>query len=190
MSINLSGKTCLVTGGAGGLGKTIATRYLQAGANVVICDINQDRLDHTAKELALGDNASRLLTIKTDITSASDVQALFDEIVARFQKLDILINNAGIMDRFDPVGELDEDLWNRVIAVNLTAPYLLSKLAVQDMLKGDVVDGRIVNIVSVAGKAGFAAGQCFYPPIPKLVTHALNYRCRVHGEQTWLGGLD
>ncbi|RAH69323.1 SDR family NAD(P)-dependent oxidoreductase [Aspergillus aculeatinus CBS 121060] len=161
MSISLSGKTCLVTGGAGGLGKTIATRYLQAGANVVICDINQDRLDHTSKELAIGDSASRLLTMKTDITSASDVQTLFDEIVARFQKLDILINNAGIMDRFDPVGELDEDRWNRVIAVNLTAPYLLSKLAVQDMLKRDVVDGRIVNIVSVAGKAGFAAGAAY-----------------------------
>ncbi|RAL14303.1 SDR family NAD(P)-dependent oxidoreductase [Aspergillus homomorphus CBS 101889] len=162
MSMNLRGKTCLVTGGAGGLGKTLATRYLQAGANVVICDINEDRLDQTAKELAAGGHADRLLTVKADITSACDAQTLFKGIVNRFQKLDILINNAGIMDRFDPVGELDETLWNRVIAVNLTAPYLLSKLAVQNMLARDVVDGRIVNIVSLAGKAGFAAGMCYH----------------------------
>jgi NAD(P)-dependent dehydrogenase (short-subunit alcohol dehydrogenase family) len=151
----LSGKTCLVTGGASGLGKAIATRFLDAGANVVICDVNDERLQQTSTELA---GRGTLKTIKADITSAAAVQSLFDEITASFQKVDVLVNNAGIMDRFDPVGDLDEGLWNKVMAVNLTAPYLLSKLAVRDMLKQDSPEGCIINIVSLAGKAGWAAG--------------------------------
>ncbi|KAF9884526.1 hypothetical protein FE257_001714 [Aspergillus nanangensis] len=154
----LSGKTCLVTGGAGGLGKAIATRFLVAGANVVICDINDDRLKETSAELS---SRGSLKAIKVDITSAAEVQGLFDEIVAAFGKVDVLVNNAGIMDRFDPVGDLDEGLWNKVMAVNLTAPYLLSKLAVQDMLKQESPDGCILNIVSFAGKAGWSAGAAY-----------------------------
>ena len=159
MSIDLSGRTCLVTGGAGGLGKAIAARFFAAGANVVICDVNEERLRHTSLDLAGPDGDARLKIIKTDITSATEVQTLFDEIVTQFQKLDILINNAGIMDQFDPVGDLDEGLWDKVIAVNLTAPFLLSKLAVRNMLAQEAVQGCIVNIVSLAGKAGFMAGM-------------------------------
>ncbi|PWY91359.1 short chain dehydrogenase/oxidoreductase [Aspergillus sclerotioniger CBS 115572] len=161
MSINLTGKTCLVTGGAGGLGKAIAARFFSAGANVVICDVNEERLRQTSLDLAGPDGDARLKIIKTDITSATQVQTLFDEIVTQYQKLDILINNAGIMDHFDPVGDLDEGLWNKVIAVNLTAPFLLSKLAVRNMLAQEVVQGCIVNIVSLAGKAGFMAGAAY-----------------------------
>lgn len=159
MSINLTGRTCLVTGGAGGLGKAIATRFFAAGANVVICDVNEERLQQTSLDLAGPSGDARLKVIKTDITSATEVQALFDEIVAQFQKLDILINNAGIMDQFDAVGDLDEKLWDKVMAVNLTAPFLLSKLAVRNMLAQEVVNGSIVNIVSIAGKAGWMAGM-------------------------------
>jgi NAD(P)-dependent dehydrogenase (short-subunit alcohol dehydrogenase family) len=154
--VSLTGKTCLVTGGAGGLGKAIATSFLAAGANVVICDVNEERLQQTSAELG---ETGRLKAIKADITSASAVQTLFDEIIADFKKLDILVNNAGIMDRFDPVGDLDEALWDKVIAVNLTAPFLLSKLAVRNMLAQPTTDGCIVNIISLAGKAGWAAGM-------------------------------
>ncbi|KAE8379834.1 hypothetical protein BDV26DRAFT_303396 [Aspergillus bertholletiae] len=154
----LSGKTCLVTGGAGGLGKAIATKFLEAGANVVICDINDDRLQQTSEELSV---KGTLKALNVDITSAAAVKGLFDTIVSEFGKLDILINNAGIMDRFDPVGTLDEDLWDRVIAVNLKAPFLLSRLAVRNMLEQPNPDGYILNIVSLAGKAGWTAGAAY-----------------------------
>ncbi|KAE8334958.1 hypothetical protein BDV24DRAFT_169688 [Aspergillus arachidicola] len=154
----LSGKTCLVTGGAGGLGKAIATKFLEAGANVVICDINDDRLQQTSAELSV---KGPLKAVNADITSASAVQSLFDTIVSEFGKVDILINNAGIMDRFDPVGDLDEELWDRVMAVNLTAPFLLSRLAVRNMLEQPNPDGYIMNIVSLAGKAGWTAGAAY-----------------------------
>ncbi|GIJ99427.1 hypothetical protein Aspvir_001559 [Aspergillus viridinutans] len=156
--VSLTGKTCLVTGGAGGLGKAIASTFLAAGANVVICDVNEDRLQQTSAELG---ETGRLKAIKADISSSSAVQTLFDQIIADFKKLDILVNNAGIMDRFDPVGDLDEALWDKVIAVNLTAPFLLSKLAVRNMLAQPTTDGCILNIVSVAGKAGWAAGAAY-----------------------------
>ncbi|PLB42621.1 SDR family NAD(P)-dependent oxidoreductase [Aspergillus candidus] len=158
---DITGKTCLVTGGAGGLGKAIATRFLAANANIVICDINEARLQETETELSGTSSAGKVKAIKADITSAAAVQTLFDEIVATFGKVDILVNNAGIMDRFDPVGDLDASLWDKVIAVNLTAPFLLSKLAVQNMLAQEKVEGNIVNIVSLAGRGGGVAGAAY-----------------------------
>lgn len=152
----LAGKTCLVTGGGGGLGKVIATKFLEAGAKVVICDINDERLQQTSAELS---SKGPLKAIKTDITNKDEVQGLFDELISAFGKIDVLVNNAGIMDQFDPVGDLEIEHWDRVMAINLTAPFLLSKLAVRNMLEQPKPDGRIINISSVAGRAGWASGM-------------------------------
>lgn len=152
----LSGKTCLVTGGGGGLGKAIATKYLEAGANVAICDVSEERLQETTSELS---SKGPFKAIKADITNQEEVQILFEEIVQKFGKIDILVNNAGIMDKFDPVGDLEVDLWERIMAVNLTAPFLLSKLAIRNMLEQSNPSGHIINIASVAGKAGWASGM-------------------------------
>ncbi|CAG7959862.1 unnamed protein product [Penicillium olsonii] len=154
----LAGKTCLITGGGGGLGKAIATHFLEAGASVVICDVNEERLQATSAELA---PKGPLEAIKTDITKTSEVESLFETIIGKFGKIDVLVNNAGIMDHFDPIGELDMELWDRVMAINLTAPALLSKHAVRNMLMQPKPDGRIINIVSVAGKAGWASGAAY-----------------------------
>ncbi|KAJ6087586.1 hypothetical protein N7467_006500 [Penicillium canescens] len=154
----LKGKTCLITGGGGGLGKAIASQFLEAGANVVICDINDERLQQTSTELS---PKGPLKAIKTDITNTSEVEALFETLIGAFGKIDVLVNNAGIMDHFDPIGDLDMELWDRVMALNLTAPALLSKFAIRNMLLQENVDGRIINIVSVAGKAGWASGAAY-----------------------------
>ncbi|KAJ5864935.1 Glucose/ribitol dehydrogenase [Penicillium soppii] len=154
----LTGKTCLVTGGGGGLGKAIATQFLEAGANVVICDVNDERLQATSAELS---SKGPLKAIKTDVTKTNEVESLFETLIGEFGKIDVLVNNAGIMDHFDPIGDVDMELWDRVIAINLTAPALLSKLAVRNMLAQAKPDGRIINIVSVAGKAGWASGAAY-----------------------------
>ncbi|KAJ5372372.1 Glucose/ribitol dehydrogenase [Penicillium concentricum] len=154
----LAGKTCLVTGGAGGLGKAIATHFLEAGANVVICDVNEERLQEALAELS---SKGSMKAIKTDITKTNEVESLFETLIGEFGKIDVLVNNAGIMDHFDPIGDLDMELWERVIAINLTAPALLSKLAVRNMLAQPKPDGRIINIVSAAGKAGWASGAAY-----------------------------
>lgn len=152
----VAGKTCLVTGGASGLGKAIATAFLKAGANVVICDINEGRVKETSTELA---SAGSLLAVAVDITSASAAEDLFKQITAKFGTLDVLVNNAAIMDKFDPVADVDPELWDRVMAVNLTAPFVLSKLALGVMLKQPVPSGCIINIASAAAKAGWLAGK-------------------------------
>lgn len=155
----LAGKTCLVTGGGGGLGKAIATKFLEAGGKVVICDIDEDRLQQTSAELS---PKGPLKAVKTDITDKDEVQSLFDGLIEEFGKIDVLVNNAGVMDQFDPVGDLDAEMWERVMAINLTAPFLLSKLAVLNMLEQPKPDGRIINIVSVAGRAGWASGMYLF----------------------------
>lgn len=166
----LAGKTCLVTGGASGLGKAIAAKFFSEGANVVICDVNEERLQQTLTELQTyksGDNG--LNGFKVDVTSAEEVQGLFDEIARRYLKLDILVNNAGIMDKFDPVGTVELEEWEKVMAVNVTAPMLLSRLAVQSMLSPSSRGGCIINIVSLAGKAGFIAGELWKFGVPMYV---------------------
>ncbi|KAJ5520362.1 Glucose/ribitol dehydrogenase [Penicillium fimorum] len=154
----LAGKTCLVTGGAGGLGKAIATHFLEAGANVVICDVNEERLNEASAELS---SKGPMKAIKTDVTKTNEVESLFETLIGEFGKIDVLVNNAGIMDHFDPIGDLDMEFWDLVIAINLTAPALLSKLAVRNMLAQPKPDGRIINIVSAAGKAGWASGAAY-----------------------------
>ncbi|KAL2846697.1 hypothetical protein BJY01DRAFT_247127 [Aspergillus pseudoustus] len=153
-----AGKTVLVTGGASGLGKAIATKYVKAGANVAICDINEQRVQETISALS-SQGSIRGYTV--DVSILDQVEQLFQDILATFGTLHILVNNAGIMDRFDPVGDLDPALWHSVIAVNLTAPFLLSRRAVQTFLAQESPDGYILNIASMAGKVGLAAGAAY-----------------------------
>lgn len=135
----------------------MAEAFLRAGANVVICDIHEERLAQTAKELGeLGPLASFVV----DVTVEKQVRQLFDDTAARFGKVDILINNAGLPDRFQPVGDVDMDLWDKVIAVNLTAPVLMSKFAVKSMATG-TTGGCIINMASVASKAGVLSGVAY-----------------------------
>lgn len=155
----LTGKTCLITGGGGGLGKAIATKCLEAGGSVVICDINEERLQQTSAELS---SKGPLKTIKADIANKDEVQRLFDESVRAFGKIDVLVNNAAIMDQFEPVGDQPIEQYERVMAINLTAPFLLTRLAVRNMLQQPTPDGRVINIVSVAGKAGWAGGMSIH----------------------------
>ena len=154
-SQSFSGKTVMITGSGGGLGKEIAIAFLSAGANLVLCDIDQDRMLATYRELEEIYPDQIFNASWTDITDEDSVEKLFLET----PQLDILINNAGISDKFDPVGDLDKKLWDKVLAVNLTGPFLTSKLAVQQM------EGRgggvIINIGSIAGSAGYRAGAAY-----------------------------
>ena len=99
-----------------------------------------------------------VLAVQTDITSDSSTQKLFDSTMSKFGQVDFLINNAGIMDDFKPVGDLDRETWDRVLAVNLTAPYELSKMVINHILGREKQKGAIVNVSSIAGTAGFRAG--------------------------------
>lgn len=158
---SFTGKSVIVTGGGGGLGKAIATSFVEAGAHVVICDVNEERLQATHLELA---QKGSIESIKTDVTSPADVEAAINLAKTKSGRLDILINNAGIMDRFEPAGEASLALWNKVIAINLTGTFIFTGLAVETMLAQSPSGGAIVNVASAAacrgGTAGARAAMC------------------------------
>ncbi|KAF4918840.1 3-beta-hydroxycholanate 3-dehydrogenase (NAD(+)) 2 [Colletotrichum sp. SAR 10_99] len=161
-----TGTTVIVTGSGGGLGKSIAEAYLAAGANVVISDINQARIDAVAAEYR-DTYAGRLHAIAVDVTSEVSVAALVQGAVDRFGRLDVLVNNAGVMDKFDPAGECAKDTWDSVLAVNLTGPFLTTKAAVNQFLAQGATSasggppGLIINIGSNASFRGLCSGVAY-----------------------------
>lgn len=155
-TVSFSGKTVLVTGGCGGLGLAIADAFYAAGANVAVADINND----LCQAFGTSHNAERAVSIQCDITKEESVSSLFKTVKDKFAKIDCVVNSAGIMDRFDPVGTLDKGLWDRVIALNLTAPMLVTKEAVSHMLD-QKIEGSVINIGSIASTRGFSAGKLF-----------------------------
>lgn len=155
--MSLENYTVVVTGAAGGLGKTIAKSFLSAGSNVAICDVSAPRLASASEEL--GSDPARFLASQTDITDEAAVTSFFASVVEKFGKVDMLVNNAGIMDVFDPVGETDKTMWDRVMGVNTTGTFLSSKAAVNHMLPSG--GGTIISVGSVASYRGGAAGAAY-----------------------------
>lgn len=149
--------TVIVTGGAGGLGKAIAQAFLAAGSNVAICDISAPRIAAVTEELSA--HAAKFVALPADITDEDASKSFVDAVVARFGRLDMLVNNAGVMDSFDPVATLSKATFDRVMGVNVTGTFLMSKAAVNVMVPQG--GGTIINIGSVAGYKGTAAGAAY-----------------------------
>ncbi|GME39468.1 Short chain dehydrogenase [Neofusicoccum parvum] len=159
--MSFAGKVVLVTGAAGGLGKAIAGAFLHAGASVTICDVMADVLQNTVTEFNSAGFGDRLLSSKTDVTNEAAIDQVFTKTIQKFGRLDVLVNNAGITDKWQPVGSLERSLWDRVIAINLTAPYLFSKRAVNQFLAQEPSGGSIINIASMAAIKGCLAGAAY-----------------------------
>jgi NAD(P)-dependent dehydrogenase (short-subunit alcohol dehydrogenase family) len=158
MSITgLENSSVVVTGAGSGIGRAAALRFAGEGAKVVIADLNADGAKAVAEEIrAAGGTA---VTVIGDLSE----QAVVDEVVATavesFGGLDALVNNAGIMDRMSATADVTDAEWERLIRVNLTAPFLLTRAALPHMLaKGK---GAIVNTASEAGLRGSAAGAAY-----------------------------
>jgi NAD(P)-dependent dehydrogenase (short-subunit alcohol dehydrogenase family) len=161
MPVSLASKVAIVTGAASGLGKAIATAFLKAGASVLACDVNSLLLEKCHSELS---SLGSLDILAGDLTDPEVCAGVIRSAVEKYGKLDILVNNAGIMDRFDPIGDIDMALWDRVIATNLTAPARLSKLAIQEFLregKEGEKQGVILNVGSMNSLRGGAAGAAY-----------------------------
>ncbi|MEI6845603.1 MAG: 3-oxoacyl-[acyl-carrier-protein] reductase [Candidatus Firestonebacteria bacterium] len=152
----LKDKVALVTGAAQGIGKAIAETLAKEGANVAICDVNIEKAQETAKELAaLG---VKTAAYKTNVSVAAECDALIESTVKDLGKLDILVNNAGVT-RDGLLIRMSEQDWDLVIAINLKGTFNCTKAAVKTMMKARY--GRIINISSVIGLMG-NAGQVNY----------------------------
>jgi meso-butanediol dehydrogenase/(S,S)-butanediol dehydrogenase/diacetyl reductase len=146
----LQGKSALVTGGGRGLGRGIAMRLAQAGADVAVADINPGDAEQVAAELrALG---RRAIAVAVDVTRGEQVQAMVRTAVAEFGGLDIAVNNAGVLG-VGPIETITEAEWDRVLDVNLKGVFLCTQAEIAAMKSRGA--GRIVNIASAAGKSGY-----------------------------------
>lgn len=153
-------KSVVVTGAAAGMGKEITRRYLTEGAQVLAVDLSEEKLQDLVQEFAKIQLPGTLKIYKADISKVAEAEGMIDQAVNKFGKLDILVNNAGISGRCEPVGELEDELWDRVLAVNLTGTMYAMRKAVRVMLKQES-KGNIVNIASVAGLKGCRASSAY-----------------------------
>jgi 3-oxoacyl-[acyl-carrier protein] reductase len=148
-TIDLTGRTAIVTGAARGIGFATAQKLLQAGASVALWDSDGDAL---GKAVATLKPSSQVHSAIVDVTDAASIAAAVDALLRVAGKIDILINNAGITGGNAPTWELAPEVWRRVVEVNLVGPYLTCRAVVPHMIANGY--GRIVNVASIAGKDG------------------------------------
>jgi NAD(P)-dependent dehydrogenase (short-subunit alcohol dehydrogenase family) len=156
----LDHKVALITGGGRGLGRGIARGLAREGARLILAARQVDELRSAEDELLrLG---ALVLTVPTDVTDEAQVESLFGRAIERFGRLDVLVNNAGAFDG-GPLDELSIEAWDKVIAVNLRAPFLCTRAAMRIMKRQGV--GRIINIGSISaqrvrpGSAAYSASK-------------------------------
>lgn len=146
--MKLEGKVALITGGANGIGKVTAKRFLTEGATVVISDINKELGNKTVNELR---QYGEITFIQADVSNTEQVEKMVDSIVGTYKKIDILINNAGItIDGM--LTKMDESSWEKVLSVNLSGVFKCTKAVVSVMLEQG--SGVILNASSVVGIYG------------------------------------
>ena len=130
-------KVCLVTGAGSGIGRATCKQFASEGARVIAIDINEESGRETAREIGAAEG--RVIFVKADVSVSADVQAAVAVAVDKWGKIDILVNNAAMMT-FKSVIDLDEDEWDRVVAVNLRSVFLFCKYSLPHMKQGAVVN--------------------------------------------------
>ena len=146
----LAGKVALVTGGNAGIGEAIAKAFVREGAAMVITGRRKNELDRVVEEI--GQQNGRCIAVTGSVTDEAHARAAVDQAIRRFGALDILVNNAGIGEFGRRIHELDDETWARVLDVNLTGVFRMTRAAVSEMLKRG--RGSIVNISSIASLVG------------------------------------
>lgn len=143
--MNIQGRVAIVTGSGRGIGAAIVKRLGAHGAKAVVCDIDGSTAEQTAAEIRNG--GGEAIALQADVTSGEQVQSLVQQVVDRFGRLDILVNNVGII-RDNYLTKMPEEDWDLVLKVNLKSYFLCSQAAVKQMMQQQY--GRIVNITSRA----------------------------------------
>ncbi|MGW3346174.1 SDR family NAD(P)-dependent oxidoreductase [Nonomuraea rubra] len=147
-------RVALVTGAGSGIGRAMAVAFAKAGARVVVCDIDAGTAGDVAREI--GDAA---VAATADIGDASSVEALVGTAISTYGRIDVLCNNAGIMDTMALPADIPLDQWERVLRVNLTGTFLVTHAVLPHLLGQG--GGAIVNTASEAGIRGGAAGAAY-----------------------------
>ena len=150
-------KTVLVTGGSRGIGKEIALKFAKQGYDVIINYVS-DKTDTEELKKELEANGGKALIVKADVTNPEQIENLVKKAIETFEKIDVLVNNAGIT-KDNLLMRMSEEEFDKVIEVNLKGTYLMTKAVTKYMMKKR--QGSIINLSSVVGVTG-NAGQCNY----------------------------
>lgn len=155
--MRLQDKVVVVTGAGSGIGRAIAELSAGEGAKIVAGDWNAGRLDEVVATIK--ERGGAIVGAQGDISDRTAAEQLINRAVDTYGRLDVLCNNAGIMDYMQGVGEVSDEIWRKVLGVNLDGPMYTSRRAVQHMLRQS--GGAIINIASTAGISGGAAGAAY-----------------------------
>lgn len=148
---SVAGKTAIVTGASSGIGKTIAERFADDGADVVVCSRELENVEPVAEGIEAGDGEGRALAVECDVTDREAVEALVDATVETFGGVDVLVNNAGA-SFMAPFEDISENGWKTIVDINLTGTYHCTQVAGQHMREDG--GGAVINLASVAGQRG------------------------------------
>ncbi|MDA0566305.1 SDR family NAD(P)-dependent oxidoreductase [Streptomonospora sp. S1-112] len=153
----LAGKNVVVTGGGSGIGRASALRFAAEGARVLIADLNAETAESAAAEVRAAGGTAEV--VAGDLSRQEVVDEVVAAAVERLGGIDVLVNNAGIMDDLSATADVTDAVWERLIRVNLTAPFLLTRAALPHMLERG--KGSIVFTASEASLRGSAAGTAY-----------------------------
>jgi NAD(P)-dependent dehydrogenase (short-subunit alcohol dehydrogenase family) len=151
------GRSVIVTGAASGIGRAAALMFAKEGAKVLVADLDKDGAEETAKAIEAA--GSTAVAVAGDLSDPQVVDEVVATAIRTFGSLDVLVNNAGITDSMSALADVEDAEWERVIRINLTAPFLLTRAALPHMLEAG--HGTIVFTASEAGFRGSASGTAY-----------------------------
>jgi meso-butanediol dehydrogenase/(S,S)-butanediol dehydrogenase/diacetyl reductase len=156
-TVNLAGKTCIVTGGASGIGRASAQALAAQGANVAVADFDRAGAEETAA--LISDHGGKSLLVECDVSKEEDCRRLVDETVGAFGAIDVLFNNAGINPMEGSVTDMDVAQWRRVFSVNVDGIFFCSRFAIPHMRAAG--RGAIINTASPASFKGWPGNAAY-----------------------------
>jgi len=176
--MRLAGKVALITGGGSGIGRGVANRFAEEGADVAVADMNMDGAQAVAKEIEHFEHRS--LALSADVTKRTDCERIVQETVSVLGKIDILVANAGI-GRFAPFLDYSEEDWNAVIDTNLTGVFFSCQAAAKQMVKQGH-GGRLITTASLAAVRPGAMMPAYYAAKAgvKMLTEAMAVELATH----------
>lgn len=151
--MKLKDKICIVTGASSGMGRSIARLFAAEGATVIAVARRKNRLDELAAE------SPNIKPFVADMMEKEQVISIVKDTIATYGRVDVLVNNAGIMDNFTPLSDLSDELWSQVMRVNVDAPMVAMREALPQMVEQG--GGVILNISSIGGLNGSRAGAAY-----------------------------
>ncbi|MGK0722434.1 SDR family NAD(P)-dependent oxidoreductase [Leucobacter sp. W1478] len=157
MAGRLEGKNAVVTGGGSGMGRAIAQRFAQEGARVAVLDLNLEAAEATAE--LIREAGGQALAVACDVSNSASVTAASERVITELPGVNVLVNNAGMLDGYAPLLDTSEELWDRIIGVDLKSMFLVSRAFLPTMIASG--GGSVVNTASIAGLVAGGGGIAY-----------------------------